>query len=163
MDTGGPEGEAGRFIVVDDDPNARSLVVEVLRLGRFQVYESPTGEDALEAIRREAPDGLILDVMLPGISGFEVCSVVREEFGSNMAIIFVSGTKTEPLDQAAGLLLGADDYIIKPFEPDELLARVRAVVRRSSFPRRSRFRSPGTSQLTPRELEVLRLLAQGLD
>jgi DNA-binding NarL/FixJ family response regulator len=162
MAIGGPE-EAGLFIVVDDDPGARALVVEVLRIGRFRVYQCRTGEEALESIRRETPDGVILDVALPGISGFEVCSAVREEFGPEIAIIFLSGTKTDPLDQAAGLLIGADDYMLKPFEPDELLARVRAVLRRSRFPRRSRFQRAGASQLTPRELEVLRLLAEGLD
>jgi two-component system response regulator BaeR len=112
---------------------------------------------------------VLLDVCLPGASGYEVCRELRDRFGDTLGIVFVSGERVDSIDRVSGLLLGADDYVVKPFDPDELLARVRTVVRRVARPRES---SAGTghatgsraadTELTPRELEVLELLAEGL-
>ena len=100
---------------------------------------------------------------LPAFSGYEICRSLREEHGQEIGIIFLSGSKTDSIDRATGLGLGADDYVLKPFEPDELVARVRAVLRRVE--RHSPSLSPASREafhLTPRELEILGLLADGL-
>jgi DNA-binding NarL/FixJ family response regulator len=125
------------------------------------VREAPSGEKALEAARDGHPSLVVLEVCLPGVSGYEVCRQLRDEFGDGLAIIFVSGTRTESLDCVAGLLLGADDYLVKPFTSGELLARVRALVRRAAPVRSGRERK--SARLTLRELEVLQLLADGLE
>jgi DNA-binding NarL/FixJ family response regulator len=99
-----------------------------------------------------------LEVALPGLSGYEVCHQLRNEFGDALPIVFLSGDRTEPFDRVAGLLIGADDYLVKPFALDELLARVRRLARRTApVP------PAVASKLTNREMEVLRLLADGLD
>ena len=106
----------------------------------------------------------MLDVGLPEISGYEVCRELRDEYGSEVGIIFVSRERTTPADRVAGLLVGADDYIVKPFDDDELLARTRAVLRhvkpRSGPPEEPAAEAIGGS-LTVRESEVLGLLAGG--
>jgi DNA-binding NarL/FixJ family response regulator len=91
---------------------------------------------------------------MPGLSGYELCHRLREELGEAISIILISGVRTDGLDRIAGLLLGADDYVVKPFDPNELMARVRRLLERAHRP-------PETERLTPRELEVLTLLAQG--
>ena len=87
---------------------------------------------------------------------------LRDEFGEELPVVFVSGDRTEPLDQAAGLLLGADDYVVKPFDSDELLARMRRLVTRSGQDGRGSGVASTSHDLTPRELQVLQLLARGL-
>jgi DNA-binding NarL/FixJ family response regulator len=110
----------------------------------------------MAAARRHPPKLVLLDVRLPDVSGYEVCRELRDEFGDEVGIMFLSGERTEGLDRAAGLLVGADDYVVKPFSADELLARVRL-----RLPAPGIIPSPA-SDLTKRELEVLRLLAAGL-
>jgi DNA-binding NarL/FixJ family response regulator len=99
---------------------------------------------------------VLLEIPLGGLSGYEVCRALREE-ARETPIVFVSGTRTESYDRVAGLLVGADDYIVKPYAPDELLTRVRHLVRRSQTST-----SSVTAKLTKREREVLQLLADGL-
>jgi DNA-binding NarL/FixJ family response regulator len=106
---------------------------------------------------RSRPASALLDVHLPDISGYEVCRRLRDDFGNDVAIAFLSGERTEEFDRTAGLLLGADDYIVKPFARGEFIARVRRAVDRASSPR-----APVSTRLTPRELEVLKQLADGL-
>jgi DNA-binding NarL/FixJ family response regulator len=115
-----------------------------------------SGEEALKAVRESRPSIVLLEIPLGGMSGYEVCRALREE-ASEMPIVFVSGSRTESYDRVAGLLVGADDYIVKPYAPDELLTRVRHLVRRSQP-----LTPAVNSRLTKREREVLRLLAQGL-
>src|SRR5688572_12380061 len=115
-----------------------------------------SGEEVLEAVRDLKPSIVLLEVPLGGLSGYEVCRALREE-ASEMPIVFVSGSRTESYDRVAGLLVGADDYVVKPYAPDELLTRVRALVRRSQS-----LTDSVSAKLTKRELEVLRLLADGL-
>jgi DNA-binding NarL/FixJ family response regulator len=117
-----------------------------------------TGEEALAAVRSQPPAAVLLEVSLPGISGYEVCHLLRGEFGEQLPILFISGVRTEPFDRVAGLLLGADDYLVKPVVPDELLARVGTLLRRCAA-----LVSSSASALTPREFEVLRCLANGLE
>jgi len=147
---------AARALVVDDDPGLLGLLTRLLELEDLDVTAVSSGEAALAAARDERPDLAILDVNLPGLSGYEVCRALRELYGPALPIVFVSGARTEPYDRVAGLLLGADDYLVKPFAPDELLARVRALLRRASGER------PRAGRLTAREHEVLQLLAEGL-
>jgi DNA-binding NarL/FixJ family response regulator len=157
------------ILVVDNDPLFRASVREPLERAGFDVLEADGGEAALAAASRRKPEVVLLDVCLPGASGYEVCRELRDRFGETLGIIFISGERIASIDRVSGLLLGADDYVVKPFDPDELLARVRTVVRRVTEPRRS---SAGNghstnsraveTELTPRELEVLELLAEGL-
>lgn len=155
--TGEPSGSA-QILIVDPDESARELAVGALRSGGYRMLQAETGEQALEIARREQPCAVVLAVALPGISGYEVCRELREAFGERISIVFLSGVRKESFDRVAGLLLGADEYLVKPFAPDELLARVRGLIRRSP-----ESTSNAASGLTKRELDVLRLFAEGLD
>jgi len=107
-------------------------------------------------VRREQPCAAVLDVHLPGRSGYEVCRELRDTYGDTIPIVLVSGERVEDLDRVAGLLLGADEYLVKPFVPGELLARVGRLIERCASARAN-----GNTVLTPREHEVLTLLASG--
>jgi DNA-binding NarL/FixJ family response regulator len=146
--------DCGPIVVVDDDPGVRALVVALLAGAGYETREAGTGTAALASIGADT-GAVVLDVVLPDISGFEVCRRVRAELGDRVPILFVSGERTDGFERVAGLRLGADDYVLKPFDPDELLARVNALVRRAQRTRRS-------SPLTDRESQVLALLADGL-
>lgn len=109
------------------------------------------------------PSLVLLDVHLPGFSGYEICRTLREDHRQRIGIIFLSGSKTESIDRATGLGFGADDYVLKPFEPDELVARVRAVLRRMQpQTAETATNSDNAFHLTAREREILSLLAGGL-
>jgi DNA-binding NarL/FixJ family response regulator len=132
-------------------------VKQLLEPVGYVVHEASRAGEAFSVASIERPVVVLLDVQLPDISGYEVCRRLREEFGDEIAIIFVSGERTEELDRTAGLLLGADDYIVKPFAGGEFIARIRRTADRTSPAR-----PMNGSNLTPRELEVLELLADGL-
>jgi DNA-binding response OmpR family regulator len=117
-----------RILAVDDDLELRSLVGFALRRAGYLVVEAEAGEAALELFRRQPPDLVILDINLPGMSGFEVCRQMRAE--SPVPILMLTVRASEE-DEVRGLDLGADDYLTKPFSPRTLLARVRALLRRS--------------------------------
>jgi DNA-binding NarL/FixJ family response regulator len=155
----GRTSSCGLVLVVDDDERFRAFVAATLATAGFESIEAATGTEALACAESERVDGVILDVILPGISGYEVCRRLRDRFGESLPILFVSGVRTEPLDRVAGLLLGSDDYLVKPFAPDELVARVCALLRRGA---RARAPIGNGWGLTPRETEVLGLLASGL-
>jgi two-component system, OmpR family, response regulator len=138
------------ILVVDDDPGTRALVSGLLARVGYPVREASTGAAALAAARRERPALVILDVEMPVTSGYEVYRELRDTFGESLPVLFLSGARTEPYDRAAGLMLGADDYVVKPFDGDELLARVRRLVTHAAPPV-----SESASSLTPREREVL--------
>jgi DNA-binding NarL/FixJ family response regulator len=149
--------DCGLIVVADDDAGARALVTDVLATGGYRTVEADGGVAALGAVAREAPDLLVLDVVMPDLSGYEVCRRLRAGEGpGGLPILLVSGERTEPLDRTSGLLLGGDDYLVKPFDPDELLARVHSLLRRA------RMWGAAASPLTSREDQVLRLLAEGL-
>jgi DNA-binding NarL/FixJ family response regulator len=142
--------------VVDDDRNLRTLVKSLLEPLGYAVSEASTAAETLSLASAELPALVLLDVHLPDISGYEVCRRLRDEFGDDIAIVFVSGERTDELDRTAGMLLGADDYIVKPFDLGEFIARVRRTADRTAPARKA-----NGSALTPRELEVLLLLANG--
>jgi DNA-binding response OmpR family regulator len=120
------------------------------------VTEAATGARALALAREMEPALVVLDVHLPDISGYEVCRELRATFGDQLPIVFLSGARTESYDRVGGLLLGADDYLTKPFAHDELLARVRRLLERSTRNDRAR-----RYDLTAREQQVLAHLAAG--
>jgi DNA-binding NarL/FixJ family response regulator len=148
---------SGGVLLVDDDAALRQLVRVTLESGGFSpVTEAATGDEALAVVRRTRPFLSILDVRLPGVSGYELCRQIRNLHGPEPVVIFLSGSRTEPFDRVAGLDAGGDDFLVKPFAPEELLGRVRAVLRRTHF-----VADTTTAMLTPREHEILRLLASG--
>lgn len=114
---------ADRILVVDDEPEIADLVELYLRNENFIVYKFYSASEALACINREQLDLAILDVMLPGISGLQICSKIRERY--NYPVIMLTA-KNEEIDKITGLTLGADDYITKPFSPSEMVARVKA-------------------------------------
>jgi DNA-binding response OmpR family regulator len=117
-----------RVLVVDDDPSIREALDRALRLEGFGVSTRPDGEGALAAVDEAAPDVMVLDVMMPGISGVEV--VRRLRGGGHALPICVLSARDELADRVAGLRAGADDYLVKPFELEELVARLQALLRR---------------------------------
>jgi DNA-binding NarL/FixJ family response regulator len=147
----------GSVLVVDDDDDLRDFLVSTLERRGYATTEAASGEEALEATQEEAPALVILDICLPGISGYQVCHDLRERFGEGLPIMFISAARTDSCDRAAALLVGGDDYLRKPVSPDELLIRVGRMIRRSAP-----LNPAVTGRLTPREQEVLRLIAEGL-
>jgi DNA-binding NarL/FixJ family response regulator len=154
---GSIEHASTSILIVDEDAQARSEVADALRRAGFDTDEAGTGDEALEQARRNEPRLVILEIALQGLCGYEVCHRLRHEFGERLPIIFLSGERRESFDRVAGLLIGADDYLVKPVAADELLARVRRLVGRTPL-----VGAAIASKLTRRELEVLRLLAEGL-
>jgi two-component system nitrate/nitrite response regulator NarL len=156
--------DGGKILIVDDDELHRAFVASLLERAGYATADASTGEEALASVRRERPSCILLDVLLPRATGYEVCRELRDEYGEALPIVFVTGERIEPADRVAGLLIGADDYILKPFDPDELIARVRRLLVRSNvFAKFVDGKRSGPSQLTDRELDVLRLLADGLE
>lgn len=152
---------SGTIFVVDDDKGFRSYVAEVLENAGYRTEQLDDGSGVLAAATADQPAVVVLDVQLPGLNGYEVCRELRDKFGEDVRVLFVSGERVDALDRSAGLLLGADDYMIKPVDAGELLARVRRLV----APPPSVV-DPGTpdsklDSLTKREHEVLDLLAEG--
>ena len=155
------EQPGGPVLIVDDDASLRALLRELLQRIGLDVVEVEDGESALRSAARQPPSLVLLDVQLPRVSGYEVCHELRQRYGDALPIVFVSGSRTEPADRTAGIMLGADDYITKPFDPDELLARVRRLLRRGRSPADGPRRRTAFAELTTRELEVLELMAGG--
>jgi DNA-binding NarL/FixJ family response regulator len=146
-----------QILIVDDDEVFGEAITGILQRAGYAPITVARGEDGLRVARSEQPRLVILDVCLPDLSGYEVCRQLKDRFGDGLPVLFVSGVRTESFDRVAGLLIGADDYLGKPFAADELLARVRRLMRQTASLAPSL-----ASRLTPRELEVLRLLANGM-
>lgn len=117
-----------KVLIAEDDDHIRAGLAEILESEGYTTVTVADGRTALEAWRRERPDFLCLDIMMPGMNGYEVCRAVRRE-AADVPIIFISA-KSEEIDRVLGLELGADDYIMKPFGVREVVARIRAVTRR---------------------------------
>ena len=170
--------EKQRILLVDDDPNISHLVRLYLEKEGFDVTEAARGDEALEAFRRESPVLVLLDVMLPGMDGLQVLKEIRK---TSKAPVIMLTARDETFDKVLGLELGADDYVTKPFETKELVARVKAVLRRApaesapaSGDADDTLRYPGLTvslaryevtyeghelEMPPKELEVLFYLA----
>ena len=161
----------GKILVVDDDPQIRRVMKATLVGHNYEVVEARTGEDAMETLPKESPNLVLLDMNMPGMGGLETCRAIRG--GSDMPAIILSVRNSEK-DKVAALDAGADDYVTKPFGIEELLARIRAALRRSSPEGGPRaFQSPDLEidfetrrvrargedvRLTPKEFELLRYL-----
>jgi two-component system nitrate/nitrite response regulator NarL len=146
------------ILVVDRDPAAGQEIADLLGGVGLETRTATSGEDALAVAGERRPQAVLLEVRLPGVCGYEVLRELRHRYGERLPIMFVSGERVEPCDRVAGLLLGADDYVVKPFAPDELIARVQRLLVRSASDEPGALRST----LTRREQEVLQLLASGL-
>jgi two-component system, NarL family, nitrate/nitrite response regulator NarL len=147
----------GSVLVVDDDEEFRGLLAGLLEYSGYRTMQAASGEEALEAADDETPALAILDICLPGISGYQVCHELRLRFGAGLPILFVSAGRTDACDRAAALLVGGDDYLAKPIAPDEFLIRVSRMIQRSTP-----LNPVIGGRLTAREQEVLRLLTEGL-
>lgn len=160
-------------LVVDDDPTVREVVVTYLRANNHEVTEAADGESAIAAMARNPSDLIVLDLMLPGVDGLEVCRQVRKTREVPIIMLTALGSET---DRVVGLELGADDYVTKPFSPRELALRVESVLRRTSgrapeladvladgdlvidHPHRTVTRGDERLALTSREYDLLRFL-----
>ncbi len=142
------------ILVVDDEPTIREVVRRYLERDGYKVYEAADGNTALNMLRSQSPDLIVLDIMLPGIDGLSITRRLRDLDGQGLLIterevpIIILTARTGEHDRIQGLELGADDYVTKPFSPQELVARVRAVLRRTQ---------PASGQSTERPLEFERL------
>lgn len=170
-----------KILIAEDDSNTRAALAEVLRGEGYEVIEAADGMQARDLFDRRAPDIACLDVMMPGLSGYDLCKHFRQN-NPRMPILFITA-KSEEIDKVVGLELGGDDYIVKPFGTKEVIARIRAVTRRClasepeqehSFPShpfqmddlevipkeyRAR-RGDTVISVTARELRILQCLAQ---
>ncbi len=144
------------ILAVDDDSGFRVFLSAVLQSGGFEAIEAGDAKDALIQAETNRPDAAILDVALPGTSGYSLCRDLRAAFGPELPIMFVSGTRVDAIDRTAGMLIGGDDYLVKPVDPDELLARLRRLLERSS----AAAKAPQLD-LSDREVQVLQLIAEG--
>ena len=125
---------ASRVLVVEDEPDIRDLLAFHLERDGFQVTRATTGTEALRQLRAAPPDLVILDLMLPEMNGLEVCRRLRADPTTAGLPVIMLTAKGDEVDRVVGLELGADDYVVKPFSPKEMLARVRAVLRRARAP-----------------------------
>ena len=165
---------AGRILVVDDEPQIRRIMRTTLTGAGYEVDDAKTGEEALDKVREYRPDLILLDINMPGMGGLAACRELRAD--QNVAIIMLTVHNTEATKVQA-LDAGADDYVTKPFSTPELLARIRAALRRVpaaqplpgrmrlgeltiDFAARTVTRGEDSSHLTPKELDLLRYLAQ---
>jgi two-component system response regulator ResD len=131
--TGGPSEKTATVLVVDDEPTIVEIVGRYMERAGFETYTAPDGYKALDAATEHRPDLVVLDVMLPGIDGIEVMERLQERPGPPIAVILLTA-RGEESDRLVGLRNGADDYVVKPFSPAELVARVEAVLRRIAPP-----------------------------
>src|SRR5262249_8436930 len=122
---------ASRILIVEDDPDIAELVARYLDKAGFTTERAATGRDALAALSSRPPDVMGLDLMLPQVDGLEVCRAVRATESTALLPIIMLTARAEESERIVGLELGADDYLAKPFSPNELVARVRALLRRA--------------------------------
>jgi DNA-binding NarL/FixJ family response regulator len=148
----------GHVLVVDDDPSLRALLTTILTRAGFETDEAQTGAEAIAAVRADRPDAVVLDVCLPDANGLALCHELRAEHGHDLKVLCVSGERVDSFARVAGFLAGADDYLVKPFDPDELIARVRRLVRGTA---KTPTEPNNNHALTPREHEILELVAHG--
>lgn len=129
---GSETSSEGRLVVVDDEPNIKELLAASLRFAGFEVTAAGDGRAAIDAVREIRPDLMVLDIMMPGMDGYAVIRRLRAE-GMHVPVVFLTA-RDGTQDKVQGLTLGGDDYVTKPFSLEELVARIRAVLRRTSGP-----------------------------
>jgi two-component system alkaline phosphatase synthesis response regulator PhoP len=165
-----------KIIIVDDELNIRELIKFNLQRDGYTIFEADDGIAAIALIRKEKPDLVLLDLMLPGQDGLEVCRILKSQKETSGIAIIMLTAKAEEIDKILGLEMGADDYLTKPFSPRELTARVKAVLRRSykeisqdgelvisqlrmNFNRYECYLNNEKLELTPKEFELVKLFA----
>jgi DNA-binding NarL/FixJ family response regulator len=154
---------SGTILIVDRNEETRGLVAEQAATLDLDSHEAETGEGALEILEDHEPSLALIEVELPGLNGLGVLRALHERFES-VPVILVSSVHVDAVSRAAGLMLGADDYLVKPLDATELGARMRRSLRRSAHPLRADPGGPPPGRakaLSPREREILMLLAEG--
>jgi DNA-binding response OmpR family regulator len=141
------------ILVAEDDRDIADLIAHYVQRSGWTPHSVPTGDEALSIARRQRIDLIILDVMLPGMSGLEVCRALRADPATSAIPIIIVTARAEETDRIIGLDIGADDYIAKPFSPNELVARIRALVRRL---KRTEPESPATIRLGSLVMDLVR-------
>lgn len=163
-----------KILVVDDEKNIVEAIVYNLQKAGFRTLTAYDGKRAVELAQREAPDLITLDVMIPELDGWEVCRLLRQDQRTKRIPVIMLTVKNDETDKVIGLELGADDYMTKPFSPKELVARVKAILRRTKEPAREELLDAGhlrvdlgkhivqisgkTVELTSKEFELLKAL-----
>jgi DNA-binding response OmpR family regulator len=133
-----------KVLVVEDDPRISDVLEYALKAEGYDVQMAQRGREAAEIARKSAPGVIVLDVGLPDIDGFEVCRIVRTF--SEVPVIFLT-SRSDEIDRVVGLEIGGDDYVVKPFSPRELLARIKAILRRNHWPETTRTEDRAQPQL----------------
>jgi len=149
------------ILVVDEDESFRTYAADLLENAGYATVRLASGKAVLPATLAERPAAVLLEVDLPGLHGYEVCRELRDQYSDDVPIIFVSGERTDAVDRSAGLLVGADDYVVKPVDSGELIARVRRLVDRQRSNGEVSTSDAKLALLTRREREVLDLLTEG--
>lgn len=168
------------ILIVEDEENIRSFVKVNLSISGFKVGETSSGEEAIDICNKENIDLIVLDIMLPGMDGYKTCEIIRREF-PNIAVIMLTA-KNQDMDKIRGLELGADDYMTKPFNPMELIYRIKAILRRRDSSKNKKeehslkngdlyvdnrgqkvFIGKTEIKLTIKELQLIKLFMENLD
>ncbi|MGD1702548.1 response regulator transcription factor [Dapis sp. BLCC M229] len=163
--------DQGRLMLVDDDPNLILLVKDYLEFRGYQVITAENGREALELLEEQVPDLIICDVMMPEMDGYTLVQHIRENSATEWVPVLFLSAKGQSQDRVKGLNTGADVYIVKPFEPEELVAQVESSLKQAS--RLIKHQNSGVSsgptikvrrnvELTPTELKVVQLVAKGM-
>lgn len=140
-----------KILIVEDDTNLLATLKYNLNKENYNIVTATDGAEALEVARKEKPDLIVLDIMLPSLSGYEVCRILRKD--TTVPILMLTA-KTEEVDKVVGLEIGADDYMTKPFSMRELLARVRAMLRRTEMARPQTVTEPELLKLNDLEIDI---------
>jgi len=169
--TDNPEIEPKKLLLIDDDPNLILLVQDYLEFRGYAVITAENGREALDILKEEIPDMIICDVMMPEMDGYSFVKNVRENPRTEWIPVLFLSAKGQSQDRVKGLNTGADVYMVKPFEPEELVAQVESTLKQASrLLERPMKRSgqdpkllvPDTVELTPTEVKVVQLVARGL-
>lgn len=164
--------DSKKLLLIDDDPNLILLVKDYLEFRGYHVISAENGRQALDILATEIPDMIICDVMMPEVDGYSLVQKIRENSETNAIPIMLLSAKGQSQDRVKGLNIGADVYMVKPFEPEELVAQVESTLKQVNRLKEQSGQKKGTKQtttviphdvnLTPTEQKVIQLLAQGM-
>lgn len=167
-----PQKDNKHLLLVDDDPNLILLVKDYLEFQGYEVTTAENGQEAMEILTKKMPDMIICDVMMPEMDGYTFIEKIRQDARTSWIPVMFLSAKGQSQDRVKGLNTGADVYMIKPFEPEELVAQVESSLKQAgrlmrykttlSLDEGSRIQVPNNVELTPTELKVVQLVAQGL-
>jgi len=164
-------GDQKKLLLIDDDPNLIFLVKDYLELRGYEVIATSNGQEALKVLERETPNMIICDVMMPEMDGYSFVKRVRENLRTNWIPVLFLSAKGQSQDKVKGLNTGADFYMVKPFEPDELIAQIESSLKQSSrlikhqecgAESKLTIQVPFDVELTPTEIKVVQFVARGM-